>query len=66
MTMNRVDLAPEHIVQLAEKIFGTEKAALWLGRPLAELGGATPLEVAQVDPELIETILGKIAWGAAY
>ena len=66
MAMNGVDSAPVRIVQLAEKIFGTEKAAVWLGRPLAELGGSTPLEVAQVDPGLIETILGKIAWGSAY
>lgn len=56
------------IQSLAEETFGdAEKANLWLRRGLAELGGDSPLTVAQteVGARLIETILGKIAWGAA-
>ena len=36
-------------------------------RPLAELDGEAPLTVAQTEAgaRVIETILGKIAWGAA-
>lgn len=53
---------------LAEQTFGNkEKANLWLRRTLMELGGETPLVVAQTEAgaRVIETILGKIAWGAA-
>lgn len=53
---------------LAEETFGSpEKAALWLRRPLAELDREMPLVLAQTEAgaRLIETILGKIAWGAA-
>ena len=53
---------------LAEDTFGdTDKAHRWLRRPLAELGGEAPLVVAQteVGARVVETILGKIAWGAA-
>lgn len=53
---------------LAEETFGDkEKANRWLRRPLNELGGETPLVVAQTEAgaRVIETILGKIAWGAA-
>ena len=53
---------------LAEDTFGDkEKANRWLRRPLTELSGETPLVVAQTDAgaRVIETILGKIAWGAA-
>jgi putative toxin-antitoxin system antitoxin component (TIGR02293 family) len=53
---------------LAEDTFGAkEKANIWLRRPLAELNGETPLDVAQTEAgaRVIETILGKIAWGAA-
>jgi uncharacterized protein (DUF2384 family) len=34
---------------------------------LTELDGETPLEIAQTEAgaRVIETILGKIAWGAA-
>ncbi|MBK1622198.1 antitoxin Xre/MbcA/ParS toxin-binding domain-containing protein [Afifella marina] len=53
---------------LAEETFGDrQKAHIWLRRPLAELHGETPLVVAQTDAgaRVIETVLGKIAWGAA-
>jgi putative toxin-antitoxin system antitoxin component (TIGR02293 family) len=53
---------------LAEETFGDEaKANAWLRRPLAELDGETPLDIAQTEAgaRVIETILAKIAWGAA-
>ena len=53
---------------LAEETFGDkEKANRWLRHPLTELQGETPLAVAQTEAgaRVIETILGKIAWGAA-
>lgn len=53
---------------LAEDTFGgQEKASIWLRRPLAELHGETPLDIAQteVGARVIETILAKIAWSAA-
>ncbi|BBK32554.1 putative toxin-antitoxin system antitoxin component (TIGR02293 family) [Stella humosa] len=56
------------IQTIAEDTFGNQtKAHTWLRRPLAELCGETPLDVAQteVGARIIETILGKIAWGAA-
>jgi putative toxin-antitoxin system antitoxin component (TIGR02293 family) len=56
------------IQTLAEETFGNkEKANLWLRRALMELGGESPLVVAQTEAgaRVIETILGKIAWGAA-
>jgi putative toxin-antitoxin system antitoxin component (TIGR02293 family) len=56
------------IQTLAEETFGEkEKANLWLRRPLTELGGETPLDLAQTEAgaRVIETIIGKIAWGAA-
>jgi putative toxin-antitoxin system antitoxin component (TIGR02293 family) len=52
---------------LAEETFGEKKKAnRWLRRGLMELHGETPLEIAQteVGARLVETILGKIAWGA--
>ena len=52
----------------AEETFGEkEKANRWLRRTLTELGGETPFIVAQTETgaRVIETILGKIAWGAA-
>lgn len=55
------------IQTLAEECFeDTEKARIWLRRPLAELGSA-PLEAARTEAgaRVVETILGKIAWGAA-
>jgi putative toxin-antitoxin system antitoxin component (TIGR02293 family) len=56
------------IQTVAEQTFGeTEKAAAWLRRPLAELGGQAPLAIAETEAgaRVIETILAKIAWGAA-
>lgn len=56
------------IQSLAEETFGhSSKANRWLRKELAELGGETPLTVAQTEAgtRVIETILGKIAWGAA-
>ncbi len=56
------------IQTLAEETFGdNQKANRWLRRPLAELDGEAPLTVAQTEAgaRVIETILGKIAWGAA-
>lgn len=53
---------------LAEDTFGdVGKANAWLRRPLTELHGEAPLAVAQTEAgaRVIETILGKIAWGAA-
>jgi putative toxin-antitoxin system antitoxin component (TIGR02293 family) len=56
------------IQTLAEETFGDhEKANRWLRRALTELDGETPLVIAQTETgaRVIETILGKIAWGAA-
>ncbi|WP_137113869.1 antitoxin Xre/MbcA/ParS toxin-binding domain-containing protein [Mesorhizobium sp. GR13] len=56
------------IQSLAEETFGDPtKANRWLRKELAELGGEAPLSVAQTEAgtRVIETILGKIAWGAA-
>jgi putative toxin-antitoxin system antitoxin component (TIGR02293 family) len=55
------------IQTLAEETFGDkDKASRWLRRPLTELRGEPPLVVAQTEAgaRVIETILGKIAWGA--
>ena len=56
------------VQSIAEEAFGSaEKANIWLRRKLSELGGETPLDVMQTDAgaRVIETILAKIAWGAA-
>jgi len=56
------------IQTIAEETFeGREKAGTWLRRPLAELRGETPLDLAQTEAgaRVVETILAKIAWGAA-
>jgi putative toxin-antitoxin system antitoxin component (TIGR02293 family) len=56
------------IQTVAEDTFGSkEKAAIWLRRPLSELNGETPLDIAETEAgaRVIETILAKIAWGAA-
>jgi putative toxin-antitoxin system antitoxin component (TIGR02293 family) len=56
------------IQTVAEDTFGSkEKANIWLRRPLSELNGETPLDIAQTEAgaRVIETILAKIAWGAA-
>ena len=53
---------------LAEDTFGdVAKANYWLRHPLRELGNEAPLVMAQTDAgaRVVETILGKIAWGAA-
>jgi putative toxin-antitoxin system antitoxin component (TIGR02293 family) len=53
---------------IAEETFANiDKANLWLRHSLAELRGETPLTVAQTEAgaRVIETILGKIAWGSA-
>jgi putative toxin-antitoxin system antitoxin component (TIGR02293 family) len=53
---------------LAEDTFGNKtKAGVWLRHPLVELGGETPLAIAETDTgaRVIETILAKIDWGAA-
>jgi putative toxin-antitoxin system antitoxin component (TIGR02293 family) len=53
---------------IAEDTFGgTEKAHRWLRRPLTELGHEAPLVIAQTEAgaRVVESILGKIAWGAA-
>jgi putative toxin-antitoxin system antitoxin component (TIGR02293 family) len=56
------------ILSLAEQTFeDTEKANRWLRKNLAELGGNTPLATTQTETgaRVVESILGKIAWGAA-
>jgi|SRR5664280_2001447 len=56
------------IQSLAEETFANrDKANRWLRLRLAELSGETPLSVAQTEAgaRLIETVLAKIAWGAA-
>lgn len=56
------------IQTLAEDTFGDHgKASRWLRRPLAMLDGETPLDVAgtEAGARVIETMLAKIAWGAA-
>jgi putative toxin-antitoxin system antitoxin component (TIGR02293 family) len=53
---------------IAEETFGDkDKAKVWLRKPLAALCGEAPLEIAQTESgaRVIETLLGKIAWGAA-
>ncbi|MCX7342359.1 MAG: DUF2384 domain-containing protein [Hyphomicrobiales bacterium] len=56
------------IQTVAEEAFGDAgKAAAWLRRPLAAFSGEAPLEIAQTESgaRVVETVLGKIAWGAA-
>ena len=56
------------IQSLAEETFGDkQKANRWLRRPLTELHGESPLAVARTEAgaRVIETILGKVSWGAA-
>lgn len=56
------------IQTLAETTFGDKrKGNTWLRRPLAELRGASPLDVAQTEAgaRVIEIILAKISWGSA-
>src|SRR5271166_2786200 len=56
------------IQTLAEETFRNKgKADQWLRRKLTELGGESPFVIAQTEAgaRVIESILGKIAWGAA-
>ncbi|RZZ86652.1 DUF2384 domain-containing protein [Pseudoxanthomonas winnipegensis] len=56
------------IQTLAEDTFkDTQKAHLWLRRPLGVLSHETPLDVAQTEAgaRLVEAVLARIAWGAA-
>lgn len=56
------------IQSIAEQTFGDNgPASRWLRKPLAELSGSTPLALAQTEAgaRVVETILAKIAWGAA-
>jgi len=56
------------IQSVAEEAFASKDSAkLWLRRPLAELRGEAPLDVARTEAgaRLVETVLAKIAWGAA-
>lgn len=56
------------IQALAEETFGdTAKANRWLRKELGELGGETPLSMAQTEAgaRVVESVLAKIAWGAA-
>lgn len=56
------------IQTIAEDVFETTaKAHAWLRRPLTELGHEAPLLLAETEAgaRVVETILGKIAWGAA-
>jgi putative toxin-antitoxin system antitoxin component (TIGR02293 family) len=56
------------IEAIAEQTFEDPvKAATWLRRPLAELERRSPLEMASTEAgaRVVETILAKIAWGAA-
>ena len=56
------------IQTIAEETFGNaNKARTWLRRPLSELNGETQLDFAQTEAgaRVVESILAKIAWGAA-
>jgi putative toxin-antitoxin system antitoxin component (TIGR02293 family) len=56
------------VQSLAEDTFGdADKTGQWLRRSLGELGDEAPLTVAQTEAgaRVVETILAKIAWGAA-
>lgn len=70
LTMDESDRAVRllRLQTIAEATFDDQvKANIWLRRPLAELNGETPLEIGQTEAgaRVIETILAKIAWGAA-
>jgi len=63
--LEAVRVARLHSVVMS--IFGDAgKADLWLHRSLKELGGESPLACARTEAgaRVVETILGKIAWGA--
>jgi putative toxin-antitoxin system antitoxin component (TIGR02293 family) len=70
LTMDESDRAVRllRVQTVAEETFGDlGKAGVWLRRRLAELGGETPLDIAQTETgaRVVETILAKIAWGSA-
>jgi putative toxin-antitoxin system antitoxin component (TIGR02293 family) len=53
---------------VAEETFDDKaKASIWLRKPLAALGHEAPLDLAQTESgaRVVETLLAKIAWGAA-
>lgn len=53
---------------LAERTFANrEKAHRWLHRRLASLGGRTPADLIRTDAgaRVVESLLARIAWGAA-
>ena len=53
---------------LAERTFASrEKAHRWLHRNLAALGGRTPIDLIRTDAgaRVVESLLARIAWGAA-
>lgn len=56
------------IQTMAEATFkDAPKAHRWLRKPLAVLSDETPLDISQTEAgaRLVETMLAKIAWGAA-
>lgn len=62
----------DHLVRLlriqeqAERTFkARSKAAIWLRMPLVLLGKRSPFDIArtQVGAQMVETMLGAIAWG---
>ena len=53
---------------LAERAFASrEKAHRWLHRSLGSLGGRTPMDLIRTDAgaRVVESLLARIAWGAA-
>ena len=70
LTMEESDRAVRllRVQTVAEDTFRSkEKANIWLRRSLVELNGESPLDMVQTETgaRVIETILAKIAWGAA-
>lgn len=56
------------VLALAEETFGSqEKAAVWMRRPTAALGGEAPLDLLDTDAgaRAVEALLGRIAYGIA-
>jgi putative toxin-antitoxin system antitoxin component (TIGR02293 family) len=54
---------------LAEDTLGSREAAnAWLRRPLADLNGESPHDIAQTEDgaRIVEAILAKIAAGSAF
>lgn len=70
LTMDESDKAVRmlRIQTVAEETFEDKaKANTWLRRPLAALRGETPLDIARTEAgaRVVESILAKLAWGAA-